>query len=255
MTTLNPTLLSFQGQIFPKGLKLEQCSITRTDGTCVADPAAVIRPGQLVSKNASNYLIPANLNGVYGVAKYGKVLYGNSVRVDAPVVLVGTTASSLPRPLVSNVSVRSLPNYGGTLYAAADYTINATNGTIARAGGSSIPDGATVYVTFTFQLTEADFLFDGRLFQQQPADYAAFAFGQINVIVDWAKIFTIEYATGQAIATGGLTYTMNQALYCNAEGQFSNISGGGAEFVGRVTQLPTASFSWMGIVMGGNPTI
>lgn len=255
MTTLNPNLLSFQGQIFPKGLKLEQCQIGRIDGTTVADPAATIRPGQIVAKNATNYIVPANLSNTYGIAKYGQVLFGNSVMNDRPVVLTGTTASALPRANVSNVSVRSAPNYGGTLYAASDYTLNLVNGTIARSGGSTIPDGATVFVTFTFALTEADFQFDGRLFQQQPANQAGFAFGSLAVIVDWAKIFTIEYATGQAAATGGLTYTMNQALYCNADGQFSNVSGGGAEFMGRVTQLPTASFAWMGIVMHGNPIL
>lgn len=260
----NPTAAAaFDGQIFKKGLDLSRSIIGRDLGTDIADPAAIIRPGMLVSRNALQYIIPANLSDVYGVAKWGKDNFGVSAQVDLALVMNGVVVTNLTvngtgRGNVSNVTVRSLPNMGGVLYVGGgtDYTINTGNGTIVRVG-AGIPDGSTVYVTFTYALVDADFNFDGRYWQNQATDRTAFQEGRITVITDWSRVFTVEWATGVGIATG-LTYGLTGAsadLFCDALGKFSNVSGGGAEFVGKVYQLPTAGDPYLGATIHGNPVV
>lgn len=259
----NPTAAAaFDGQIFKKGLDLSRSVVGRDLGTEVANPNATIRPGMIVSRDAQGYVIPANLTDVYGVAKWGKDNFGVSVQVDLPVVLNGTVVTNLTvngqaRGNVSNVTVRSAPNMGGVLYVGGgtDYTVVAGAGTIARVALGAIPDGATVYVTFTYALVDADFNFDGRFFQNQAADRTQYQEGRITVITDWSRLFTVEWATGTGVATG-LTYALVGApadLFCNALGQFSNVVAG--EFMGKVYQLPTAADPYMGVTIHGNPVV
>ena len=72
------------------------------------------------------------------------------------VVLNGTTAVELAEyPLVTaSIRVYSGALKAGTLYAATDYTIVEgtvdTEWTIARTAGSTIPDGATVYIDYVY---------------------------------------------------------------------------------------------------------
>lgn len=261
----SPTAVAaFDGQIFKKGLDLTRSIITRDLGTEVVNPTATIRPGMIVSRDTTGYIVAATGLDCYGIAKWGKDAFGVSVQVDLPVVLNGTTASNLTvngqgRGNVSNVTVRSAPNMGGTVYAAAtDYTLNAGNGTLARQGGGTIPDGATVYVTFTYALVDADYQFDGRFWQNQDVDRTAFQEGRITIITDWARVFTVEWTTGDGVATApNSTYSLtgaNSKLYCSPEGKFTNDTAGSPDFVGRVYQLPTATDPYMGVTAGGNPT-
>lgn len=259
----NPTAqAAFSGQIFKKGLDLPRCKILVDDGTLVADPASTIRAGMIVTRNSTGYVAPATGLLTYGVAKWGKDSFGVSVQVDLPLVLNGTTATNLTvngvgRGNVSNVTVRSAPNMAGTVYVSAtDYTLNAGNGTVARIALGAITDGQTVYCTFTYALVDADFNFDGRFWQNQANDRTAYEEGRIAVITDWARIFTVEWTTGDGTANAaGSTYAINDALYCSAEGKFLNDSTGGPNFMGRVFQVPTASDPYMGIVMHGNPIL
>ena len=77
----------------------------------------------------------------------------NRIVKDEAVVLTGTTPSSLLGGEVDGLvlAVYSAPDFGGTAYVVTtDYlfSIDPTN-TIERTGGSSIPSGGTVYVTYT----------------------------------------------------------------------------------------------------------
>lgn len=256
---------AFDGQVNKKGLDLNRSVILRDLGTEVVNPASLINAGSIVSRDASGYVVGATGLDVYGVAKWGSAPFGVSVVTDFPLTLTGTTAGQLlvnnqARGNVSNVTVRSAPNMGGTVYAAGgvDYTLVSGAGTIARSGGSSIPSGATVYVTFTYALVDADFTFDGRFWQNQDADRTAFQEGRITVITDWARLFTIEWTTGDGVAhAANNTYTITGAtskLYCSPQGKFTNDNTGAPDFVGRVYQLPTAQDPYMGVTAGGNPT-
>jgi len=254
----NPTAVAaFDAQIFKKGLDLKRSIFSRSLGTEVAGPAADFRPGQIVTRDASGYIQPCTGLYSYGVAKWGKTQLGNSLTVDKEMVLTGTTAISLGRGSVSNVTVRAAPDMGGALYVGAgtDYTVVALAGTVARAGGSAITDGQTVYVTFTYALTADDFLTDGTHWFGNEADRATFNAGRVAVITDWSRLFTVEWATGKGV-TEGLTYALTGApsnLYCNADGRFSNDPVG--DLVGRCYQLPTNDDPFMGVTYHGNPVV
>jgi hypothetical protein len=258
----SPTAMAaFDSQIHKKGLDLNRSVIFRDLGTEVVGPAATIRAGMLVTRDNSGYIQPATGTDVYGVAKWGKDTFGTAVKTDEAIVLNGTTATNLARANVSNVTVRSLPNMGGVLYvggAGDDFTANTTNGTIARDAASTIPDGGTVYVTYTYALVDADYDFDGRYWQNQAQDRTAYQEGRITIITDWARLFTAEWATGvgNADQETGLTYALSGStsdLFCSSTGKFTNVSG--TEFVGRVYQLPTASDPYMGVTIHGNPMV
>ena len=254
----SPTAVAaFDSQIHKKGLDLNRCVILRDLGTEVVGPSATVRAGMLVTRDNSGYIQPATGADVYGVAKWGKDTFGVAVKVDEPVVLNGTTVTNLARANVSNVTVRSAANMAGTVYVSAtDYTLNATNGTVVRIALGAIADGATVYVTYTYALTDADYTFDGRYWQNQPQDRTAYQEGRITIITDWARLFTAEWVTGDGTADdANSTYTIAgtpSKLYCSSTGKFTNASG--TDFVGRVYQVPTAQDPYMGVTIGGNPT-
>lgn len=258
----NPTAAAaFDGQVFKKGLDLTRSIIKMDDGTQVVNPTATVRPGMIVTRDANGFIAPATGLDTYGIAKWGKDNFGVSVQVDLPLILNGTTVTNLTvngvgRGTVSNVTVRSAPNMGGSLFVGGgtDYTINAGNGTIVRVALGGIADGATVFVTFTYALVDADYQFDGRFFQNQDVDRTAFQDGRITIITDWSRVFTVEWASGVGVATG-LTFTLTGAtskLFCDALGKFTNVAAN--DFVGRVYQIPTNQDPYMGVTAGGNPT-
>ena len=251
---------AFDAQINKKGLDLNRSIIGRDLGTEVAAAGQTFRPGQLVSRDASGFIIGATGVDVYGVAKWGRTTFGVSVVVDQPMVLTSTTAIATGKGNISNVTVRSAPNMGGTVYVAGgtDYTLVGAAGTIARVALGAIADGQTVYVTYTYALTDADFAFDGRFFQgNNPADRTNYQEDRITVITDWSRLFTIEWTTGDGAADAvNSTYATtgtNSKLYCSPEGKFTNDSAGGAERVGKVYQIPTATDPYMGVTFPGNP--
>lgn len=250
----SPDLAAFDGQVFKKGLDLRRCKIQNDPGYRVADANATIRAGQLVSQNSGGFLVPANLTDVVAVAKWNKQQLGTSVIVDKPLTVVFGGVSGLGRGSVSNVVIRSATGMGGVVVAAAsNYTLDSTNGTVTwanpTAGTNAPANGATVYATFTFALVDADFDIDGREFRNQNNNDVAGQENRLTIIQDWAQLYDIEWDTTRTYAMTGAS----SKLYCNATGQFSNDSGGGAEFMGKVMQLPTALDPYMGIIAHGNP--
>lgn len=91
-------------------------------------------------------------HGPFGIKAVPVPLWDLQPRIVKHVQLNGTTAVSLGFAPVSSVVVT--PNTLDTTATAAyvdttDYVVNASAGTIARAGGGSIGDGDTVKVTFS----------------------------------------------------------------------------------------------------------
>jgi hypothetical protein len=245
----SPDLAAFTGQVFKKGLDLGRSTIGRDLGVYTADANATIRAGQLVSRNATGAVIAATGADVFGVGKWNKQQFGVSVNVDEAIVLNGTTPTNLRRGNISNVAVRSAPNMGGTLFTGAggDYNANLTNGTIARDATTTIGDGDTVYVTYTYALTDADFDFDGRVFHNLGSNDVSNQDNRITVITDWSLLFNMEWDTSRTYALTGA----NSNLFCSTEGKFTNASG--TDFVGKVFQLPTAQDQYMGMTVSGIP--
>lgn len=254
MAVNSPRLEAFQSDTFATGLDLKRCEITRNLGVYKASEGATIRQGQMVALNASQELVVADSNGVRGVARWNKALLGKSLNVDEPVTLTGTTTMNLARPNVSNVSVRSAPNQGGTVYTGGgtDYTVNTTNGTITRVALGAIPSGDTVYVTYTYDMTESDYRFQGKNFFNTNDDVSP-AEGRLAIVQGPATIFTTEYDTSRTYALTGA----GASLFCGGttaglEGLFTNNPAEG-RYVGRVIQLPSAADPFLGLEFSPHP--
>jgi len=242
-------LAAFNGDVFPKGLDLRRSHIHIDLGTYTALASATLRAGQFVSLDANGFVVPSAGAGTIGVSKWNKQQFGVSVNVDRAVTLVGTTATFVGRANISNVSVRSAANMGGTLYTGGgtDYNVVAAAGTIARDATTTIPDGATVYVTYTYALVDADFEFDGRDFRNQSNNDVLGQEDRCTVITDWAKLYTMEWDTSVNYATAAANFR----LFVSAEGKATSTAG--TDFCGQVVQVPTAQDQFLGMHTHGNP--
>lgn len=242
-------LATFRSDIFATGLDLGNGKLdTLSWGVWQTDPTATIRAGQMVSLNASNLLIQATGLNVIGVAKWNQMTLGQAVNVDEILIGVFSVAVNLKRANVSNVAVRSAAGQTGTLFVAGgtDYTLNAGNGTITVNPAGAITNGQTLFVTYSFALANADYAFQGKNFFNQ-LDDVQLAAGRLTVIQGPAILFTTEYDTSK-------TYTMTGVgsdLFCNASGQFTNVVAN--DFVGKVVQLPSATYPFLGIKLRGDP--
>lgn len=201
--------------------------------------------------NSSGEVVISDGTAVLGVAKWSKVSLGLAIVVDEEIefAVAGETVT-LAHPNVSNLQVRSAAGFAGAAYAAggADYTLNATNGTIthvAAGGGGTIPLATTVYVSYGWSLTEADYAFEGKNFWNSN-DYVSIQDYRIAVIQPPAMLYTAEYDTDQVYALSGA----NSNLYVNASGQFTTVAGG-SKLVGHVVQIPSAKDPFLGMEFHG----
>lgn len=252
----NAQLGAFQNRTFAEGLDLGRCQISEALGVYVADAAASFRAGSLVMRNSSGLVVASDGTDVLGVAKWNKATGLLGAKVDEAIVLVGTTASNLSRANVSNVRVASATGYTGTTYTVTtDYTVNATNGTVTRNGAGAIASGATVYVTYTFQITTQE------LYQNQGTNFwnnvddVSQADNRVTVITDAELIFTTQYDSSRTYALTGANSNLYAATGGGLAGLFTNDTSGSAEFVGRVFQLPTAADPYMGIRLMKQPSL
>jgi len=240
---------AFLNRIFPEGLDLGRCQINQALGVFVADPANTFRAGSLVMRNASGLLIPSDGLDVLGVAKWNHATSLLSAAVDEAVVLVNSsTAANLKHPNVSNVRVASAVQGGGTVYVlTTDYTVNATNGTVTKTGGGAISDGATVYVTYTWSITESDLLqLQGKNFWNTN-DEVSQADGRATVITDAELLYTTQYDTSKVFTLTGANSNLYAATAVGKAGLFTSDTAGSAKFVGRVFQVPTAADPFLGL--------
>lgn len=250
---------AFQSLIFPQGLHLSRCRIPTALGVYEADPSATFRQGQLVSLDSLGRVVKCTGLNFFGVAKWTKDLgAGNAVAVDEPVVLSGTATTPLRRGSIvgtsaTNNSIKVSLTAGGaalTVGAGNDYVVvSLANGTIARDAAGVIPDGATVYVSYTYALTTQDLDFQGRNFWNFQDDVTINA-GRVAVVTNSATLFTTEYVTGRR-------YQVNDLLYAGQtdaedQGLVTNLSSEGDQ-IGRVLQVPTATDPYLGweLIPGG----
>lgn len=250
---------AFQSQVFPAGLHLSRCRIPTDLGVFTAYANATFRQGQLVSLNASGEVVLCTGLNFFGVAKWTKdVGSGYAVAVDEPVVLSGVVVTSLARGSILGTSVLnntikvSLTAGGAALTVGAgnDYVVDSlTNGTLHRDAAGTIPDGATVFVSYTYALTSADLDFQGRNFWNLQDDVSIQG-GRIAVISNSATLFSTEYVTDRQ-------YQVNDLLYAGQtdaedQGRVTNLNTEGDE-IGRCIQVPTATDPYLGweLIPGG----
>jgi len=264
LNAYDPTLGAFQNDIYPTGIDLRRSVINNDVGIFVADPAASFIAGQVLAQelggqvNVCDGLGAAPVNVPIGFAKWNKTNTVVASVADEAIVLTGVVATNLKHanlygaPGPSFVRVASAPGQAGTVYVEGggnDYTVNYTNGTVTRTGGSTIPSGATVYVDYKWNLQASDLQFQGRNFWNF-TDEVTQAQGRIAIITNWNMLFTTMYDPQQ-------TYALGQNLYVGdiasaKGGLLTNQVGGGRPQFGRVFQLPQASDPFLGIISQGH---
>jgi hypothetical protein len=250
---------AFDSLIFPQGLHLSRCRIPTAPGIFTASSSATFRQGQCVSLDSSGEIVLCTGLDFFGIAKWTKDTgYGNAVAVDEPVVLNGTTVTSLARGAIvgssaTNNSIKVSLTAGGaalTVGAGNDYVVDSlTNGTLHRDASGTIPDGATVYVSYTYALTAQDMQFQGENFWNRQDDVTING-GRVAVVLNSATLFTTEYVTG-------VQWQVNDLVYAGQtdsedQGLVTNDSGEGDQ-IGRVIQVPTATDPYLGweLIPGG----
>jgi len=249
----DPRISAYQSDPFLMGVDLRRSIIKTDPGAYVADPAASWRAGQVVAQNAAGNIIlcdglgAAPSNVPFGIAKFDKTNSKYAAKIDEAVVLTGVVASNLKRGSIfggpaGGVRVASAPGMSGTTYVeGVDYTVNYTNGQVVRTGGSTIPSGSTVYVTYQFLLLEQDYDFQGRNFFNF-LDDVTIQDGRITIIQDWALLFLTMYDPS-------VTWAIGQPVYVDTAakaGLLTNVAGG-RPLIGSVRQLPTAEDPFLGV--------
>lgn len=245
---------SFMNRVFPEGLDLGRCQIAEALGVWVADPANTFRAGSLVMQNSSGLIVPTDGVNVLGVAKWNHATSMLAAVVDEAIVLTATTASNLKHGTVTNLRVASAVLGGGTVYTiTTDYTVSAANGTVTRNGGGAIPSGATVYVSYTFQVAPLDLLqIQGQNFWNN-LDEVSQADSRCTVITSAGLIYTTQYDTTDTFALTGATSNLYAST--TLPGLFTTKTAGSAKFVGRVFQVPTAADPFLGLRLMNSPLL
>lgn len=239
---------------FPAGLDLNRCDI---NGACLGDwkaaTSASFRGGSAVMQSSTGEIVAfdaANGSTLLGIAKWSKVSLGRSAVIDEEIIFGEDDATKTLAHaglVASSQVVRSALDQGGTTYTVTtDYTINTTNGTITHvSSGGGIDPEEPVYVSYTWSLTEQDYLDQGKNFWNSN-DYVTIQHGRITVIEPPALIFTTEFATER-------TYTLTGAgsnVYANTSGIFTNNSSS-AKLCGKIVQLPAAGDPFLGFRFTG----
>ena len=217
-------------------LDLTRTIIGRELGNEAVDPNAVFQAGMVAARGASGITTTDGTTRPVGILKWNKAttIYGTEVK--EAVVLTGTTASNLKHSNVSNVLVE---NAAGTNYTVTtDYTVNAVNGTITRNGGGGITSGATVYVTYTYQKTEAEKRNDGLNFGLNMDDTAGS--NKITVISGFSTVYTDQYDTSK-------DYALEDKIYPTSGGKLTNSFADSTHVIGRVVFVPTAPDAYLGV--------
>jgi hypothetical protein len=123
--------------------------------------------------------------------------------------------------------------------------MNEPNGILTRVGGSTIPDGGTVYVTYKWQKTDAQIdagdypfgLIGGRNLRNSLDDVPGS--GRMTLIQAYALIYTTVFDSS-------LDYVVGEKIYSDANGMITNVAGGNPE-IGSVHELPSTDDAFLGV--------
>jgi hypothetical protein len=230
-------------------IDIKRTFIGREVGNKPVDPNTTFNAGMVGAINSlGNVVVCDSTATPAGILKWNKTSTVYGVEIDEAQVMNtdGTTAVNLNHANVSNVRVRSLAGGLGTLYASGtDYTLSTTNGTVTRLSAGGIASGATVFVTYTFQLTNQDITSGvnapgnvGLNFNLNNDDTAGS--GKIVLIQGLSTVFVDQFDTSR-------TYAVNDQLYVTSAGIFTNVNFSGASKFGKVISVPTASDPYLGV--------
>lgn len=149
----------------------------------------------------------------------------------------GKLSVELAHEHIVSGTVRVTSADGGTVYTeGTDYTIDYTKGIITRVAGGNIPDGATVIVTYRYDVPQRDLQFYGVGYDRIPDD--TIGSGKITVVEGYSQLYIDVFDTLTS-------YSLGDALGANASGILTNQSPTYA--FAKVISVPTANDPWLGI--------
>jgi len=221
-------------------LDLTRSAITVALGVWEVDSASQFEAGAALALNSSGKLeVATDGSDFFGVAKWNKTSATTGVIVDEVIVLTGTNNVALKHADLVSGSVR-VTNLAGTVEytITTDYTVNTTNGTIARVSGGSIADGQSVKVSYRYNKTAKEMEIDGRNYMNLMDD--TLGSGRMTLIQDYAVLYTDQYDTSKG-------YTSGDALTV-ANGRFKPATGTD-KVVAKVVKAPSASDPVLGLIL------
>ena len=241
---------AFRIDTIASGFDHQRSQFIQAFGDYVANSATTFQAGMLVDMNTSNEIIRSVGSAPFGWVKYNKntALFGSIV--GEYIQLNGVVATSLAHANLraavgSAAGVRVASALTGSAFtegAGSDYVVNYTNGTVVRTAGSTITDGAYVYVNYMYQLTAQELADQGHNFWNFEDDVTIQG-GKVTVITGPCQIFTTAYDPS-------ITYTVGATLTAGTTAEvltgLVTVGGAGAT-VGTVLQVPTADDPFLGI--------
>jgi hypothetical protein len=248
---LSPRRQAFQVDEFFRGLDHQRTQWQVAYGDWVASSTTTFMSGQLVALDSSGNVVLCTGSGrVLGVAKESKATAFYAIQADERIQLNGVVATTLDHPNVwaptagtGGLTVATAVSGGGTTYTEGggdDYTVNYTNGTVVRTGGSTIVDGSYVYVTYRYLVSAAELMRDGSSFWNKD-DEVSMQNDKVTVIEGPAKIYTAHFDPADQYAIN------DELLASDVAGCLGLVTKSGTgSVVGRVIQLPTASDPFLG---------
>lgn len=249
---------AFLGDAFKSGLDLTRSKIMANPGVFVAEETAQIHQGMLVSRDANGFIVVALGEDVFGVSKWHKLSTRRAIVVDEESVVAYGATVNLDHGNVANLVVRaSAGQTGAVIPDTNNYTLSAANGTLTwnnpPTGVNAPANGATVFVTYNFLMTDGDLQFQGSNFFNRQDDVAGLTDGRLAVImpVGGTILWTTQYDSSRTYALTGTASNLYSAGGVTAAlaGLFTNDAGEG-RFVGKCYQLPTATDPFLGVQFG-----
>jgi len=212
-------------------------TIERKLGTDPVDPNSYFEEGALLLWGANGWYVSddAAADVPRALAGINRLLQpGNDVVIDEPVTLVGVIDSALAHGNIDAASVVVTDLTGTIPYASpGDYVLTAPNGLIKRgAGPSTIPDGATVLVDYTYQKTLTEQEEDPGMPLSNNLD-ETLGVGNMVAIQGDCVVALTNYDTAVAYAVGA-------PLYDNGDGRLTSADPAPGAKVGYVKTPPSA---------------
>lgn len=212
-------------------------SIIRSEyGHFTVDANATFEAGQIATFQSDGEVAVCDGTAPMGILKWNKTSGLTGVAVNEAIVINDTSTVNLAHANVSNVKVKSATTGGTTYTVTTDYTVNTTNGTVTRVGGS-LPSGATSYVTYTYSLSTAELRSAGVNFNLHRDDTAGS--GKITVIQGYGTVYTDQYITDE-------DYAVNDTVYSTSAGKFTKVNSYSKPF-GKVISVPSANDPFLGV--------
>lgn len=257
---LSAQMERFMVNDIPMGYDFERSQPQQAFGHYLANTAATFRAGMLVQQNAAQEMIICAGTEPFGFARFDKTTALYQTVVDEYIQLNGVIATALAHANLLDptgaapsdaLTVATAVQGGGTVYTegvAADYTVSTVNGTVVRVGGGTIGDGDYVYVTYMYELTNAQIQREGNSFTNS-TDLVTQWGGKLSVATGPGLIFTTAYDPN-------VQYTVNLALHAGTTGNglagLVTVAAHGTAFIGNVYQIPSADDPYLGIKYVGS---